>query len=1666
MKRKFPQIMALLLAIILLLPNFANDLVLAKSLEEKSEYSGDVILYQPNNKNVITSNTNQYGDRLKGEVIDSESEDYIPSSESVFTITKLENTENEYYITQNGKYLTSKPEGNGLLLSELSEDSKDLSIWIIEERENGTLLQNKGARYQGTKIQYIEFYNGNFTTYGINEENLGIYLFDIISVNTENDVETPKEEIEETSNEQIDETKNEEESKDEKPVATEKEVVIFHPNSQLAISSKASGNRLEGVEASKVEDKVSAGDEAVFVQVEVSENEYQFIKDDKFLTSGKTGNALTLSENQGDLSIWVIEEKENGVFIRSKGAKYGSSSQYIEYYNTFTTYGYKGSNDEAFLFEILEPSRENEEVEVPASPYEGQKVLYFPKDGVAATTKFASDKLPSEKVEINDNKVVSASSDMVFNVIKTDAGFEFEQDGLYLTTSQTGGNLKLAIKDEYSTWNIEETEDGLYIINANAKYNNKPIYMEVYGGNFTTYSFNEKNKDIYTLNLLDINEIVESEGLEVKGLEIFANPQDGTTVQKGQEITLEYANDVKVYYTISTDGTMPEDPNHENEEQLYQNPILVEETPQKGKPIAIKAVAVKGENEELEIGNIYQFKYVAPENINDREIYFGQIHNHSNLSDGAGTIEEAFRYSRYDAKNTDFIVITDHSNYFENRTLQNKDGSTIQLPADGTTSMGDENAEEVNQAWRRGKESARNITEDGVFVGMYAYEMTWSGGPGHMNTYNSRGFEQRNSSEYKGKSHQEQLQTYYATLKENPETISMFNHPGPTFGDFLDFAFYDSEIDKLITLIEVGNGEGQVGSDGYFPSYDYYTRALDKGWKLAPTNGQDVHKGVWGDSNTTRTVVMVDELNEESIYDAMRNYKVYATEDEDLEIKYSLNDYAMGSILPVQESISIKASINDPTGATSSLVEVVANGGQVLASKEYEGGSFIAEFDDISTAASYYFVKVTQDDGQIAVTAPVWVGETVNAGIEDSKTTQPLVVVNEESEISSQIYNNTGKDMTIKSLTYTFENEDEPFHLADVNKIALESVLPKGEVEYKFNFTPTRLGNYNVNVELTAEIDDEEYVFTDVVKLEVMDPSILSKVLIDGSHYNDYVSGYYAGSMTELVKLGAENNYLVDTLQPEETITKEKLDEYQVLIVSAPSKRTDQGNPQVEYRQEFIDIVAEWVKAGGRLIVTGLADYQDRNQPYTTYYQTSRLLEAVGSTMRINDDELIDNDKNGGQNYRLYFNKYNRDTDDEYVMNILREVPEEGPYSEYSSYSGASVNPGEGTAIVFGHDTTYSINSRTPNQGHDIPVTKATGSDGEYINHSEDEMVVKKGDVVSLATEKVGDGRVFVAGTSFMSNYEIGESNTYSNKPIIEAILEEARKPLEISTIEEVRNGKPGEVFTVVAHLAIGTDNTELAFFNTTYIQDEKGNGINIFPVDDNTLKIGDQILVTGYISDYLGEPQLQVIGTPTKVGEGKEVIITPVTTSQANDFENNFGKLVQVEGVITRVEFAAGRVSDIYVKDESGEEARLFIDGYIESSKELENTLEELAKVGQKVSGIGFVSRDTIGNRLRVRDRAEIIITNADENMPLVPLVPATPIEGDENDDSNDIIDSNIKDTNTDDSDYVNESKDDKKTTTISKVENPKTFDAGISIYVLGIVISSAAYISTKKKK
>jgi predicted extracellular nuclease len=921
----------------------------------------------------------------------------------------------------------------------------------------------------------------------------------------------------------------------------------------------------------------------------------------------------------------------------------------------------------------------------------------------------------------------------------------------------------------------------------------------------------------------------------------------------------------------------------------------------------------------------------------DYNVYFGQIHSHTTLSDGAGEVEDAFAYAAKTAENLDFLAITDHSNSLEEIAGTNN-------IANATNST----------KWIRGKKAAADITaEVEGFVGIYAYEMTWSGGSiGHMNTYNTPGFENRNNAPFKTTT---ALKTYFDALKTQPGSISMFNHPGDTFGDFGDFSNYDTEIDKLVTLIEVGNGEGLVRESGYFPSYEFYTRALDKGWHLAPANNQDNHKGKWGDANTARTVILATELTEEGIYDAMRDKRVYASEDNNLSIRYTLNNNIMGSILAdTQEPVNISVELEDtePIGK----VEIVVNGGMVAASKDVSASEEIVSFT-LPSNYSYYYVRITQMDKDIAVTAPVWVGEVEKCGISKSEVNKELALKGEEIAITTSYYNNETLPMDINKLEYSI-NGSIIKTMTD-----LGTVPSLGQGKAVLRYTSQTSGSVNIDVKLYVTLDGVEKVFTDVVKIVFYDPSNVTKVLIDGTHFNDYVYGYYSGNMTNFTKLAAKEMTQVEVVTDAAKLTSEALAEANMLIITVPARWAGylnyESKPTVvsPFSVEYISMVKEYVDKGGNIIICGISDREDRPDSLGTQASTqiNKLLAGIGSTTRINSDEGTDFTTNSGQEYRLHFKNFNM------ASPFLEEVV---AAQQYSMYKGCSVllNPAAVAAgnvewLVKGHSTTETKDIRA--------------YDANYVAQT-------KGEVVVLASEKLaGGGFMLVGGSVFMSNFEVqaeldnfGDLQ-YANYNIILNAVKKAQKDIVITPIAQARKGTKGEVYTVEGTVTAGTE-TGNAFFDTIYIQDLTG-GIDIFPVNEQGIKLGLKVRVTGTLAEYENDLELMVMKT-TVLDTG----ITPlepklVTTAAANDYAAIGGELIKVKGVVTKIVKVEGTVSYFLVKDSSTTPIRVFINGYIGSRTGVDPTLKLI--VGDTVTAVGLSSMDTEGVRIRVRDRAEITI-------------------------------------------------------------------------------------------
>ena len=1353
------------------------------------------------------------------------------------------------------------------------------------------------------------------------------------------------------------------------PIAGGDQVVIYNPVYKKALSSEKTGFYNVGTDITVSEGTVSGyGENDVWTVVANADGTFSFQQDGKNIGLAESHSSMDLNATYDD---WKLIDLGNGLYnIRNTGR--GNYMEWYAQYSNWSTYNSSSAaTDPQFQLSFYKVTGDIPEPEPEAPITAGDTVvIYAPSNNMALSAKVKNTYYPiGVEVTVEDGALTGYSNTEIWKV-----GGDAENGWTFMSNS--GKTLSMA--DSYSSTYPGAGNNETWILESAKTAGQYYVKNEVRG----TYLFWDDEHDDWTTRNDDKTAVTfvvvepPEEEPDVSGLEVRATPASGASLVAGDTIELTAAAGTTIYYT--TDGTVPT-----TSSTVYSGVISVGSeqvpAPTSGSPLVVKAFAVLPADEasgtEEQIGDVCTFTYKAPMTLDGYQLYFGQLHSHTNISDGAGTVEEAFAHAA-GVDNLDFLAVTDHSNSFDNES-----DASVDLGADLTG---------VSSEWAQGHAAADAITvqSNGTFVGIYGFEMTWSDGFGHINTFNTPGFESRSNSEFGNKSGStEGYQNYYNKLVEVESSLSQFNHPGTTFGDFQDFSFYDPQVDQRITLIEVGNGEGAIGSSGYFPSYEYYTRALDKGWHVAPTNNQDNHKGNWGDSNTARSVVLASSLTEDAIYDAIRNYRVYATEDNDLSILYSLNGNAMGSILNKQEDgVTITAQLSDPTDSGDMKVEVIVNGGLVADSTILSGGSGTVEFHFDSNDYSYYYLRITQADQNIAVTAPVWTGEGVNAGISATTCDTVLVVKDEEVNISSELFNNADSDMTVKSLIFSVD--DKTIHTANVAEIGANGVIVSGgAATVSFPYAFTSAGKTTVDVTMMATIDGTDYTFTGVLQLTITDASLVTRVLVDGTHYNDYVNGYYAGNMGNFTQLAADRNAQVTIQQPGDPITAEVLEDVSLLVISAPIKYDQNGivaDESNRFSDDFVAMVRDYVQGGGTVIVCGLADYQDKNNntdpDYTTYGQINKLLEGIGSTMKVNDDELIDQDENGGQQYRLYFDDFNYDSTDTAVQAALAGL--EGSGKVYSSYSGCSVSVGNGTAIVYGHDTTYSINSKNPAQGHDKPVLSASAP------YDESTAVVPKGGVVSLATEAVGAGRVYVGGTVWLSDFEVANSEgndygdaSYANKTILENILSGLLVEQEVSTIAEARaNTTVGTVFTVEGTITAGNVEPN-AFYDTIYIQDETG-GINIYPVatTDGTFRVGQKVRVTGSWDQYQGDTELRCISI--ELTDSTVAPITPdeLTIPQAGDYDANGGLLAKVGGTVKSVEMEGDAISSAILTDGTND-FRLLFNNYIGYSDETSPDITTFVKEGAEISAVGVIYMDPEGVCLRVRDLSEVTEESSSTN-------------------------------------------------------------------------------------
>ena len=1310
--------------------------------------------------------------------------------------------------------------------------------------------------------------------------------------------------------------------------------VIYNQNAQAVLAAENDSKSIEKAAATVADGKATPANGAVVFTVEQN-GEYLRFKSEAYgyLCSNGTGNNAFYSKDFSEEGVttddadWLVRECSGGVGgyeMESRTAKYSGHSQWLEYYaDAFKTYSmYKVTDYTIYSF------------------------FFCPvADGVKVT-----------------DGIVNAPAVDFGTILAAYVGQPYT---LNFAVDAVFGVKTLSVKLGEKQLDYTETETGYTVTIPTADVTGEKLVVTVSGEDNKGVAFTQ-SAEIPVLDEPVITNVKPAQGAQTgaeKRPEISAEISNAgenasvTMTVNGTEVEAAYANG-KVTYTPAAD--------------MADGKVTV-------------TVTVKRADEK-ETSKTWSF--TIGEATFQR--YFGQLHSHTQYSDGAGSLESALAYVKAlpDNANVDFVAFTDHSNYFDKSGAANPEGALYDMT---------KATEYSQQTWKSYKDAvaAFNTENAGSMVAIAGFEMTWSGGPGHINTFNTPGIVSRNNTTLNNKTKDAGLQAYYKLLSqtEGVDSISQFNHPGTTFGNFIDFGYWDAVVDTRMYMVEVGNGEGQIGAGGYYPSYEQYIMALDKGWHVAPTNNQDNHKGRWGNANDARDVILTDDFTEDGIYAALRARRMYATEDKNLDLDYTVNGNMMGSIIDVPEKLNFEISFNDPDRTDSiAKVELVVNSGKVAytwdSAADLAKGSVSVE---LAPEYTYYFVRVTEGDGDLAVTAPVWVGESLKLGISKAECGTSTPVTDEELTITTTFFNSEAKPATIKSITYAIGGET----IGTVTDPIALAASSTQDVEFKY--TPTKARIMTVRITAVIEQDGKEYTFTKDVTLDVLDASKLVYIGIDASHYNEYVAGNYKDSMGNFGELAAE--YSVRTVMlktSEELIAACGNPKYKAIILTAPSRRLEaaQKDPKT-YSEDELNALKTFNDNGGMVILAGWSDnYENydviQNNPAIKHMAATQneVLAKLGSSLRISDDATYDDVRSaadGVDKWRLYFSSYNMENPLLNGVEFDAEHPYDKLYTErFSHYGGASIYavdasgnatstlPATVSPAVYGHATTYSVDVDKDGLGG-AATPKYT------FAKNDDRLMV-------MASEQLeGKGLIIVSGAAFMSNFEVqyqvsdsGAEKNYSNYKICQNLVSMLNQT-EISSISAVQaETEEGVKFTVegiVTSNASGYDK-DTAFFDCIYVQDNTA-GINAFPVAGN-FKIGDKVRVTGTTSSYQGERQLAVTKIE-KIADAEAPAPVEVTAAQIND-GSVLGSLVKIKGTITRVEEAEGKIQTIMVRDAAGNEARVFIDGYITKDKEVQNAI-----VGNQVEAVGLASYDNtfvlsdgtpVYPRIRIRDRADVVCT------------------------------------------------------------------------------------------
>lgn len=278
----------------------------------------------------------------------------------------------------------------------------------------------------------------------------------------------------------------------------------------------------------------------------------------------------------------------------------------------------------------------------------------------------------------------------------------------------------------------------------------------------------------------------------------------------------------------------------------------------------------------------------------------------------------------------------------------------------------------------------------------------------------------------------------------------------------------------------------------------------------------------------------------------------------------------------------------------------------------------------------------------------MWTESFDRMGIYDFTASTLTPVQGQSLDLSATLYNDERISCQIHKLEFFLG--DTLIHSTD----AAGSLSPGDRFSYTFPYTHDGLGTADIRLAVTGSANGQPRVWNKTLTLQYRPGQIVTGLLVDGSHGS-------IPAIQNLTTLAGHANLDV-------TIFEEFPEGGQVLLLFTPDR---------EYEEAFLARVRVFAENGGSIILCGRSDAGDGDIHAAA--QLNRVLEALGATVRFHDNTALDPVNHGDTPDQLFPTAANQDFP--WCAGLTSA-------QYYAHLSGCTVDPGQGTWLVQGFDTT------------------------------------------------------------------------------------------------------------------------------------------------------------------------------------------------------------------------------------------------------------------------------------------------------------------------------------------------------------------------------------------